>query len=237
MKTLMQINDSSNAFTLQFEDSLLTKLRASYEAHVRPFLDSPEYKPIFTGGQLIAAPLNIINSPYFMVSYGKYPLFWISSDTPESYKIFVDFFKALDITDDLKKLVDYDENIIVYSGFFVVGDRAPVPNWHVDSELGANAYTLITPLYPLDKSHGNLLYKCTDGKTLIHNYKLNEAVIFGDTFEHSTQPYPRSENPRIMLSLTFGTDKMSHWDILKKTIYGQSNHLMLPNGVWTKVSK
>jgi hypothetical protein len=47
---------------------------------------------------------------------------------------------------------------------------------------------------------------------------MNEAIVFGDGFEHATEPYPESESLRVMLSFTFGTDKAEHWNILKETI-------------------
>ena len=59
---------------------------------------------------------------------------------------------------------------------------------------------------------------------------MNEAIVFGDGFEHATEPYPESESLRVMLSFTFGTDKVEHWNILKETIDCQSNYMILPCG-------
>ena len=80
---------------------------------------------------------------------------------------------------------------------------------------GANAYTLITPLFELDDAHGNLMYKDASSNIKTYQYKMNEAVIFGDGFEHATEPYARTDALRVMLSCTFGTDKIEYLDTLK----------------------
>lgn len=233
MRKLQQIDEALNAYAFKFEDSLLNDIRHSYEQDVKPYLEAAESQRMFFGGQVIRQPVTTAGQNYFTVSYGQYPLFWISCNNLQTHALYQRFYAQLEIDDDVKKLLDYDSEIVVYCGFFVVGDRAPVPNWHVDYEPGANAYTLITPLYKPAPGHGNLLYKHANGRVDTHTYHLNEAVIFGDHFMHSTQPYPKTDSLRVMLSLTFGTDKMTYWDALKKTIAGQSEHLMLPNGKWT----
>ncbi len=138
--------------------------------------------------------------------------------------------EAHDIMDEIKTQDDYDEQIQVYCGFFVVGKGMDRETWHKDYRDGANAYTLITPLFELDQSHGDLMYKDQSSNTRIYQYKMSEAIIFGDGFEHATQPYARTEQLRVMLSLTFGTDKIEYWDILKETIGDQSNYMILPCG-------
>ena len=102
--------------------------------------------------------------------------------------------------------------------------------WHKDFVDGANGYTFITPLFDLDKSHGNLMYKDGASNIKTYEYKMSEAVVFGDGFEHATEPYPETEALRVMLSFTFGTDKAGYWDILKETINEQSNYMILPCG-------
>jgi len=75
-----------------------------------------------------------------------------------------------------------------------------------------------------------LLYKDHKENVKKYTYKINEAVVFGSGFEHATEPYAKTDNLRVMLSFTFGTDKIEHWDILKKTIGKQSNYMILPCG-------
>jgi hypothetical protein len=60
---------------------------------------------------------------------------------------------------------------------------------------------------------------------------VGEAVIFGDKFLHSTKP-AQSERPVILLSFTFGTDKMKHWPKIWESIGTQSNLVRLPNGTF-----
>ena len=78
------------------------------------------------------------------------------------------------------------------------------------------------------------MYGCVEGMIIgLLNSLLciiNEAIVFGDGFEHATEPYPESDNLRVMLSLTFGTDKSEYWNTLKQTIDHQSNYMILPCG-------
>ncbi len=61
-----------------------------------------------------------------------------------------------------------------------------------------------------------------------YRYEQNEALILGDGFLHSTEPYEGDGSLRVLVSLTFGTDKLAHWGQLKQTIGAQSEFLMLP---------
>lgn len=118
----------------------------------------------------------------------------------------------------------------MYCGFFVVGNRLHKENWHVDYLEGSNAYTLITPLFDLAASHGHLLYKDARGDIQKHHYQLNEAIVLGERFNHSTECYEKSDTIRVLVSFTIGTDKPEYWDILKRTIGTQSNFICLPCG-------
>ena len=103
-------------------------------------------------------------------------------------------------------------------------------DWHIDYLPGANAYTLLTPLFHRETAHGHLLYRDKDKTKKRHAYRPNEALIVGDYFSHATEPYPKSAEPRVLLSLTFGTDKFDHWPALKQTIDSQSEFFILPCG-------
>ena len=58
---------------------------------------------------------------------------------------------------------------------------------------------------------------------------MGEAIIFGDNFSHSTKP-GRSTKPVILLSFTFGTDKMEHWEKIFRTAGYQSKLVCRPDG-------
>jgi hypothetical protein len=227
---LARIGAGLNAFKIRFEDSLLDEIRESYRRELREILSSPQNVHLFEGGRRLSQPIGASTNEYFLVSYGSHPLLWLSCNTPETYQIYRRFFDGLGIENDIKELVDHDEKIVMYSGFLVIGDRSPGRSWHVDYFPGANAYTLITPLFELDRGHGNLLYKADNKQIETYRYRLDEAVIFGDRFDHCTEPYSRTDHLRILLSMTFGTDKLEHWKVLRNTIGSQSNFLILPCG-------
>lgn len=230
MKKLLRIGNNLNAFSIQFDNKLLDEIRASYNKKLYSYVNSAEFKAILEGGKNYDQAIDQASNEYHLTSFGSYPLLWLACNTAETYDLYKRFFDNLNIEDEIKQLVDYDEKIIMYCGFLVVSDRASDYSWHVDYNPGSNAYTFITPLFELDDDHGNLLYETSDKEQHKYHYKLNEAVIFGDTFRHSTEPYPVSNKIRILLSFTCGTDKIKYWPILKNTIGDQSNFFILPCG-------
>ena len=230
MKHLQEIEPGLNAYTANFDTSLLSTLRTMFDTALRERLEREGYAYLFNGMEQIDIQIKLEELQFHITSYGTAPLLWISNNNSHTYQLFKSFMTELDIMDDVKTLVDFDDHIEVYCGFFVVGKKMDRETWHKDYTDGANAYTLITPLFELDKSHGQLMYKDETASTKIYQYKMGEAIIFGDGFEHATQPYPESDSLRVMLSFTFGTDKKEYWNVLRETIEFQSNYMVLPCG-------
>lgn len=230
MKYLQQVEPGLNAYKVSFDPSLLNTLKAMFDDSLRERLGREGYAYLFAGMEQINIQMKLEDLQFHITSYGTAPLLWIANNNAHTYKLFKSFMNELDIMDDIKELVDFDDHIEVYCGFFVVSKKMDRETWHKDYVDGANAYTLITPLFDLDTSHGNLMYKDTSSMVKTYEYKMNEAVIFGDGFEHATEPYPETDNLRVMLSFTFGTDKAEYWNVLKETIDCQSNYMILPCG-------
>ncbi len=201
-----------------------------FDRSLRERLGREGYAYLFAGMEQINIQLKLEELQFHVSSYGTAPLLWISSNNAHTYQLFKAFMDELDVMDDIKELVDFDDHIEVYCGFFVVGKKMDRQTWHKDFVDGANGYTLITPLFDIDKLHGNLMYKDASSAIKSYDYKMNEAIIFGEGFEHATEPYPETDTLRVMLSFTFGTDKPEYWHTLKETIGNQSNYMILPCG-------
>lgn len=231
MRKLSPIAPNLNAFKFTFDGSLLNEIRNLYSSTLlSAALAAPENVFLHEGIEQLSVLINAGNYKFHLVSYGNSPLLWISSADKHTYDVFKRFVNSLDIEEDIKELVDFNTGLVMYCGFFVVGNWLSKENWHVDYNEGANGYTFITPLFELDASHGNLLYKDQYGITCGYNYKLNEGIIFGDRFWHSTEPYAKSQQMRVLLSFTIGTDKPEYWHILKHTVGVQSSFMYLPCG-------
>ncbi|MFN3361875.1 MAG: hypothetical protein ACK421_10685 [Pseudanabaenaceae cyanobacterium] len=224
MGRLKQLQDNLNAYTVSFAEELLGEIRQSYYDHVYPILSSQP--------QLLQ-PQGLQEKDigeYYLLNYIGTTLLWVSSNTDQTYSLYRRFLDSLDIIDDIKHLVDYQREIVMYCGFLVISNGIAQPKWHYDYHPGANAYTLITPLLELAPGHGNLYYKDAQEITRTYRYKLGEAIIFGEGFLHSTAPYPPCPDLRVLVSLTFGTDKLRYWHITARTITIQSRYFMLPCG-------
>ncbi|MDT8283427.1 MAG: hypothetical protein RQ982_11560 [Gammaproteobacteria bacterium] len=230
MKHLDQLEPGLNAYKVSFDPSLLNTLRTMFDTTLRERLGREGYAYLFSGMEQINIQMKLEELQFHITSYGTAPLLWVSNNNAHTYDIFRSFMTELEIMDDIEALVDFEDHIEVYCGFFVVGKSMNRETWHKDFVDGANACTLITPLFELDKSHGQLMYKDDTSTVNIYEYKMGEAIVFGDGFEHATQPYPETEVLRVMLSFTFGTDKAEYWNVLKETIEFQSNYMILPCG-------
>lgn len=155
---------------------------------------------------------------FAIFSYNAAPLLWISGNNAQGLGWFQAFFDSLGLP-----TID-GEPPQLYGGFFVVGNHATAPLWHDDYTEFANAYTLLTPLYPFRENQGHLLYypkESTHPDPLRYLYKEGEALIIGHGLKHSTEPYA-SKHLRVLVSLTFGGQDMKYWPQLKPVLKGQS---------------
>lgn len=230
MEKLIPIGPNLNAFRFAYDPKLLDKIRAAYVSAVSKLWNSPANAFLLEGGADRDFRVQDKDHAFFGMSYGDAPLLWISGNDPPTHRLFIDFFDSLGIKNDVKSLVDYDKDIVLYCGFFVVGNRFYQPKWHVDYFEKANAYRLLAPLFPLQPGHGQLLYKDNEGGTKRYSYKFNEAIIVGEGFHHTTEAYPKTSAMRVLISLAFGTDKLQHWPAMERTIGHQSEFLILPCG-------
>ena len=222
-----------DAYTVRFKESLLDEIRDSYHRELAPVLKNPRNQYLFQGGRTHRARIGKSGS-YFALSFESYPLLWFSNNDADTYAIFRRFFNSLALENEIRKLVDCREKVILYCGFLVIGDRAPSPQWHCDYAPGANAFTLITPLFELDPGHGHLLYRPGEGASEVpaqrYQYTPGEAIFFGEKTAHTTEPYAPSTKKRILVSLTFGTDKLEYWPHLKESLDTQAQYFVLPCG-------
>jgi hypothetical protein len=154
---------------------------------------------------------------------------WIAPNVPEAHHVFESAFQRLGIAEHVRRFLDVEREVRLYSGFMVVRSECSAPNFHVDwIQTNNEAFTLLTPVSPVPEGFG-LLYQTISGQIAEYDYKVGEAIVFGDYFNHSTKP-GRSDEPVVLLCFEFGTDKMDHWDKIFATIGGQSAMLRRPDG-------
>lgn len=221
---LEPIEPNAHAFEFQFDPSLLGRLASIYECVVAPQLDTAQRRTYSGRGKLSGDGLR------FHVSKYGHLLLWVAADDLTTHREFEALFDALGLAEAAKPLVDFDERVVMYNGFFVVSDGVVAPSWHTDYFDGAHAYTLLTPLYELDPEHGQLWYKSGE-QTIRYEYRHGVGVLVGEGFMHATEPFPPSQRRRVLVSLTFGTDRMEHWAVLEETIGAQSPFLVMPSGL------
>ena len=154
---------------------------------------------------------------------------WISPRTVTKFEIFQAAFERLGVGRHVEPYLDLDKGVRLYSGFLVVRSQCTEPSFHQDWDYTNNeAFTLITPV--TDNAAGfGMLYKKGTGRTAEYEYRLGEAIVLGDHFIHSTKP-GSSKEPVALLSFTFGTDKMVHWDKILRTAGYQSKLIRQPDG-------
>ena len=159
---------------------------------------------------------------------------WLSARTERDFARFQSVFERLDIARHVEPYLDLDRAVRLYSGFFVVRTRCAEPDFHLDwRDANNEAFTLLTPLTENSEGFG-LLYKRTDGSIGEYEYKLGEGLIVGDNFVHSTKPGASAE-PVILLSFTFGSDKMEHWQNISRTAARQGLLVCRPDGTFERL--
>ena len=139
MPQLCRLDDNSNAYTVQFDVALLEPVREAYRRSIANTLASPRHAQLLAGGEQVDRPMPATRGAWYAFSYGKAPLLWISCNNAASYRLFHGFFDALGIEQQVRELVDVEHRVMVYCGFFVVGNHSPEPVWHEDYVPGANA--------------------------------------------------------------------------------------------------
>jgi hypothetical protein len=167
---------------------------------------------------------------YVLVSPGwKSDVEWLSASSPSSFEIFQSAFDRLGVADHVLPYVDIDTSVQLYAGFLVIRSKCSAPNFHLDWRDARNqAFTMITPV-SLEVEEFGLLYKKLTGEVGSYDYKSGEAILFGDHFLHSTKPGAANQ-PIILLSFVFGTDRMQHWGNIYRTIGKQTPLLRRPDG-------
>lgn len=228
MSQLQRLHPDLNAYTLDFRPELLSAVQASYRQQLEGFLQAGRHQYLLQGGKTFRR--GVPGGAYYLFSYDTYPLLWFSSNRPQSFGLYQDLFKALRLAELFQELIDYQQQIRLYCGFLVIGNQAPKELWHYDYLEGAQAYTLITPLFELEPAHGGLLYELDAEQTARYSYRSSQAIILGDRFLHSTEPYQPSPKLRVLLSLTFGSDKLTYWPKVRQAIQSQSRYYIKPCG-------
>jgi hypothetical protein len=154
---------------------------------------------------------------------------WISPRTINTFRFFLSIFDRLNVSGKVAPYLDLKERVMMYSGFIVSRSFCEMPDFHVDwIDTNNEAFTLLTPISTDIKGFG-LVYKRLDGSIGEYEYRSDEAIIFGDKFYHSTKP-AGMRAPTFLLSFTFGTDKMEHWEKISRTAKSQGELIRFPDG-------
>jgi hypothetical protein len=156
---------------------------------------------------------------------------WISAADEIAFARFEAAFEALEIARHVREFVACERQIRMYQGFVVVRSECRRPDFHVDwLDAGNQAFTMLTPIGVPHAGFG-LAYKTLKDEVRAYDYVEGEALIFGDHFVHSTRP-GKSPHPTMLLSFTFGTDKMEDWPVIRRTAGHQGGKLRRPDGVF-----
>lgn len=161
---------------------------------------------------------------------------WISQGDERSYAFFESLFDELGLAARMAPHIDYDRAIRLYSGFFVTRSRCAAPDFHLDWVDGGNqAFTFLAPL-SANCGAIPLQYRTFRGEVAEYRYRLGRGLVLGDLFHHSTGAGEASE-PVVLLSFTFGTDRMADWPRLQGTGAKQGRLHRRPDGVFVDRGK
>jgi len=155
---------------------------------------------------------------------------WWSADDVGGFAWFEQLFLALDLARHVAAHVDHMDRIRLYAGFFVVRRECQTEYFHADWLDGQNdGFTLLAPLTENAGELG-LAYRDVRLQRRIYPYQMGRGLVFGDLFSHSTEA-GEAQRPVVLLSFTFGTDRMDNWANLARTSAQQGRLHQRPDGV------
>ena len=115
---------------------------------------------------------------------------WLSADDQPTHDTFLSLFRRMGVAETFAPIVG--GAVHLYSAFFVVRSACTEADLHVDygKKVKTTALTLMTPLYEeYSAVHDfQLLYRTHDKSLRQYRYRLGEAIVFGASFYHSTEP-------------------------------------------------
>jgi hypothetical protein len=156
---------------------------------------------------------------------------WISAADEETFELFQSAFDRLGVAAHAEEYLDLTDRVILYAGFLVVRSRCSKVHLHLDwAKTNNEAFTLLTPVSADPQGFG-LTFETLTGGTSDYDYKMGEAIVFGDHFKHGTQVGEASEDI-ILLCFEFGTDRMEHWPKIYETVGYQVTHIRRPDGAF-----
>ena len=223
--------NARNVLEIPISSFVTDALIGYYEKYVEPFLKKGKYKGHIHG---------IKGHEFYCISPLKWEsdIQWISVNHPSTYEYLVKYFNDMHLGEIFRTILDFDENIIVYSIFFVIRSRIPKHNWHIDFKNGThvNAFTFMTPLQR--NSDIKLAYMDMDDRKQRYKYKKDVGIVFGEHFIHSTDiKISKYQKPEVIFCFTFGTDKMEYWSYIKQNVLIQGMHYMHPIYGFSNVRK
>jgi hypothetical protein len=161
---------------------------------------------------------------------------WISQADVAAFAFFDALFAELDLARQFAPHIACDRAPVLYSGFFVTRSRSTGGGWHYDWIDGNNdGFTLIAPISANCAELG-LVYHDLRGEERRLDYRRGKGVVFGDHFHHATAPGETAQ-PTVLLSLSFGTDRMERWHRLSATAAHQGLMHRRPDGVFVRNGK
>jgi len=169
---------------------------------------------------------------YIKAPQWKSNILWISANNKKTYDYFNSILKKINL-DILKKIIDIEDDIICNLVFFVTRSECQDPNFHTDYKgTNLNAFTIMIPLINLkDIKYGHLLYKNKNGVIDVIRYERGKAVIFGDDFIHSTEPFKLKDDKEIVFAcFAIGSDKEKYWKSIFNNVKDQTKKIIKYNG-------
>ena len=219
--------NARNALEIPISNETMNSLENYYRKYVEPYLTQEKCNGPLKG---------ILGYEFFCVSppAWKSDIKWISVNSKSSYDSLLPYFDDMDLSNVFKNIIDVDSKIVIYSIFFVVRSKIEEHTLHVDFQPGTNVngFTLLTPLQ--DKNDVHLFYIDKENEKRRYRYKRGVGVVFGENFIHSTDLRIDGGSREVVFCFSFGTDKMTDWEIIKQTAANQGLYFMHPKNGFTK---
>ena len=181
--------DASNVWSMNVQPCLVAEAAAIFE---RCGLRAAFLRLRTANKKSCGEQVKCIDGECFFANHAgwKSDVGWLSADDQPTHDTFLSLFRRMGVAETFAPIVG--GAVHLYSAFFVVRSACTEADLHVDygKKVKTTALTLMTPLYEeYSAVHDfQLLYRTHDKSLRQYRYRLGEAIVFGASFYHSTEP-------------------------------------------------
>ena len=213
---------ADNAVEIDVDPNVVREIFSDYKDDIKPYLNTSKSTEDFC----LVTPYNP-ETRTWQTNDDKVrsDMKWYSVKNFKTYERYRRHVERLDIK-KLFKGTWIDDDITIYSMFFLVRSHCEEHHMHVDWSGGVHTQ-VVTVLIPLKDFGINLAYKDVDDNVQHYDYKFGKAIGVSGGFLHSTD-IGHSDPEDVLLCIYLGSSDPTIWEYAQDAIADELQYYMSP---------